>query len=123
MEDSHNTSRAVELGVNSAINFCYAGHIGLTDFRSAKKIAEDNAEAERLSMGQEVVSISYNKEGILEEISGQQMQGKGSKGLAYRPEGLKMYWCNDTPGMVNPEQVCVSVCMIVRRFLSVVAVI
>ena len=82
-----------------------AGHIGLTDFRSAKTVSEDEAEAERLTSGQEVISFSQDKEGPVQEVSGHCTLGSGPKGHAYNPDRFRMYWCNDTPGVVNPQQV------------------
>ncbi|KAK7110305.1 hypothetical protein V1264_014200 [Littorina saxatilis] len=81
------------------------GHLGLTDFRSAQKIAEDEAEAERYTSGQQVVSFAQATDGSVEEISGQHRLGSGPKGPGYQPERFNMHWCHDTPGVVNPEQV------------------
>ena len=81
------------------------GHVGLTDFRSTRKRGEDNAEAEQLMCGQEVVSFSQDKKGFVQEVSGRHRLGTEPKGDAYKPDGLQMYWCNDTPGIINPEQV------------------
>ena len=43
----------------------------------------------------------------MQEISGRHRLGPGPKGDDYNPDVLQMYWCNDTPGVVNPQQVSV----------------
>ncbi|XP_076439577.1 nitric oxide-associated protein 1-like [Babylonia areolata] len=96
-------SRLEELGSFKAD--LLTGHVGLTDFRSARTIAEEKAEAERQTVGQSVVSFSMGKDGVLKEASGNETVNTGAKSTGYRPERFKMYWCNDTPGVVNPEQI------------------
>ncbi|KAL8613074.1 hypothetical protein ACOMHN_035015 [Nucella lapillus] len=81
------------------------GHIGLTDFRSARTLEEDRAESERQSAGQDLVSFRYSKGDSFDEASGPDPLASGAQGPGYKPESFRMYWCNDTPGVVNPEQI------------------
>lgn len=96
-------SRLLEHGSNKAA--VLTGHIGLTDFRSAKTIAEDEAKSGRLFSGHDIVSFVQGKAGDVLEVSGQDQLGKGPQGHEYKPENFQMYWCNDTPGVVNLDQI------------------
>jgi hypothetical protein len=78
--------------------------VGITDFRSEWTKKKEEAAAERAT-GQDVTSFAYSDDGGLQEISAHQHVGKRQKSPEYKPDSLNMYWCYDTPGVVNPEQV------------------
>ena len=74
--------------------------------------------ANELMSGQEVNSFSQDKEGFVQEISGRHRLGPGPKGDDYNPDALQMYWCNDTPGVVNLQQVSVLALSTLSRSMS-----
>nr|KAG5698804.1 hypothetical protein BaRGS_032223 [Batillaria attramentaria] len=99
-EEMLRKSRLAEVG--SYKHAVLTGHIGLTDFRDPKKIQED---MDRESEGQDILSFSQSAEGQVQEVSGRHTLPPEPAQKGYKPEGFPMYWCNDTPGVVNPEQI------------------
>lgn len=89
--------------------FFEIGYVGLTDFRSPEKIAEEEAEIERETVNQNIVSFVLDKDGYIQEASQNHQEVIGQKKPDYNPDIFKMYWTYDTPGVENPEQVCLCV--------------
>lgn len=103
----YNQKRRKDLVILYKMCHCFSlGHVGITDFRGKKAIAEDEARMKSETICQDIVSFSLDKEGKVQEISGQkQIKGFNPTMPEYNPEAMKLYWAYDTPGVINPEQV------------------
>ena len=83
-----------------------SGHVGLTDFRDHSRMLDDKS-----LLGQDIANFSMDKCGNIDESFGRSSLLDPGDG---RPSGVSVvetlernnvYWCYDTPGVINDRQV------------------